>query len=450
MGYILFMIIGTGAGIFIWKADSSFFAKIPLASKYKEALIYIVSDKNFEKEKAKLWKKNILLFLSCFILAALLAGILEFSAEKKEIFLKEVKRPEVGEGELIYSLEAVIEGKIQGLDIELLEREPTKEEAEKVFKQTYFILKERILGKNQVLNQIEYNVELPEYVEETGCTVYWSSDNTERVSTSGEVKREGIKETTFVKLLAECSYGEYCESYEFDVGLLPIQYTEEEELIYHLEEKIREEEKDQRKESVFQLPEKIEEKEVIYQKPSTSQSFLFFFLGIVIAVLSIIKRNEEILKQSKEKERCLLKEYPEIISKMTLLIGAGMTIRKAWEKIVFDYQKRGIYHSAYEEMKITYYQIESGLPEGKAYQIFGKRCRMHRYRKLGNMLEQNIRKGTAGLLEELKQEVQEALEDRKALAFRMGEEASTKLLMPMILLLGVVLIICIAPALMTF
>lgn len=75
---------------------------------------------------------------------------------------------------------------------------------------------------------------------------------------------------------------------------------------------------------------------------------------------------------------------------------------------------------------------------------------MHRYRKLGNMLEQNIRKGTAGLLEELKQEVQEALEDRKALAFRMGEEASTKLLMPMILLLGIVLIICIAPALMTF
>lgn len=119
-------------------------------------------------------------------------------------------------------------------------------------------------------------------------------------------------------------------------------------------------------------------------------------------------------------------------------------------KKVFDYQKRGIYHSAYEEMKITYYQIESGLPEGKAYQIFGKRCRMHRYRKLGNMLEQNIRKGTAGLLEELKQEVQEALGDRKALTFRMGEEASTKLLMPMILLLGIVLIICIAPALMTF
>ena len=378
-----------------------------------------------------MWRRNILLFLFLFLLVSLFTSFLTFTRGKEEIFLKEVKRPEVGSGEEEYSLEAVINGKKQILSFEVSEREPTKEEAEEVFKQTYFLLKDRILGRNQALDQIEYDMELMEYMEETGCVVYWTSDNTERVSMNGEVKREGIKEPVLVRLFAECSYGGYSETYEFDVILFPIFYM-------------------QRTESILKLPDEIRGKEVVYQKIDSDKSFIFFLLGIGIAVLCVIKENQKILKQAKEKEICLVKEYPEIISKLVLLIGAGMTTRKAWEKIVLDYQRQEEYNSAYEEMKITYYQIESGLSEGKAYQIFGKRCRVHRYRKLGNMLEQNIRKGTAGLLEELRGEVQEALEDRKALALRMGEEAGTKLLIPMIVLLGVVLIICIAPAWMTF
>lgn len=397
-----------------------------------------------------MWRRNILLFLFLFLVADLLTGFLTFTKAKEDIFLKEVKRPEVGNGEEEYSLEAVIDGKKQILRFEVSEREPTKEEAEEIFKQTYFLLKDQILGENQALDQIEYDMEFIEYVEETGCVVYWTSDNTERVSMNGEVKREGIKEPVLVRLFAECNYGEYSETYEFDVILFPISYTEEEKILYQLKEEIKDREKEQRTESILKLPEQIQGKGVFYQKIDSDKSFILFLLGIIIAVLCVIKENQKILKQAKEKEMCLIKEYPEIISKLVLLIGAGMTTRKAWEKIVLDYQRQGEYNSAYEEMKITYYQIESGFSEGKAYQIFGKRCRVHRYRKLGNMLEQNIKKGAAGLLEELRGEVQEALEDRKALALRMGEEAGTKLLIPMVILLGVVLMICIAPAWMTF
>ncbi len=397
-----------------------------------------------------MWRRNILLFLFLFLVADLLTGFLTFTKAKEDIFLKEVKRPEVGNGEEEYSLEAVIDGKKQILRFEVSEREPTKEEAEEIFKQTYFLLKDQILGENQALDQIEYDMEFIEYVEETGCVVYWTSDNTERVSMNGEVKREGIKEPVLVRLFAECNYGEYSETYEFDVILFPISYTEEEKILYQLKEEIKDREKEQRTESILKLPEQIQGKGVFYQKIDSDKSFILFLLGIIIAVLCVIKENQKILKQAKEKEMCLIKEYPEIISKLVLLIGAGMTTRKAWEKIVLDYQRQGEYNSAYEEMKITYYQIESGFSEGKAYQIFGKRCRVHRYRKLGNMLEQNIRKGAVGLLEELRGEVQEALEDRKALALRMGEEAGTKLLIPIVILLGVVLMICIAPAWMTF
>ena len=33
-------------------------------------------------------------------------------------------------------------------------------------------------------------------------------------------------------------------------------------------------------------------------------------------------------------------DYSELIAKLTLLLGAGMTIRKAWQKMVDDYLKK--------------------------------------------------------------------------------------------------------------
>ena len=64
-------------------------------------------------------------------------------------------------------------------------------------------------------------------------------------------------------------------------------------------------------------------------------------------------------------------------------------------------------------------------------------------------MSQNLRKGTKGLSELLKLESIQAFEELKARAKRLGEEAGTKLLLPMFLMLVVVLIIVIVPAFLT-
>ena len=65
------------------------------------------------------------------------------------------------------------------------------------------------------------------------------------------------------------------------------------------------------------------------------------------------------------------------------------------------------------------------------------------------MLEQNLTKGTKGMKELLAQEVADAFEERKRLARKKGEEASTKMLIPMIMMLAVVIVIVAVPALMS-
>ena len=91
-------------------------------------------------------------------------------------------------------------------------------------------------------------------------------------------------------------------------------------------------------------------------------------------------------------------------------------------------------------------RIAMGVSESDAYAAFGRACRTHAYIKLGNLMSQNVRKGGEYFMQMLREEVGEAFAQRR----KRGEEAGTKLLLPMIMMLGIVLIIIVVPAFMSF
>lgn len=101
---------------------------------------------------------------------------------------------------------------------------------------------------------------------------------------------------------------------------------------------------------------------------------------------------------------------------------------------------------AYEEIVFTCQEMENGVSEQEAYQRMGMRMGTGAYRSLAVLLTQNLKKGSKGLLELLKQESQEAFEERRRQAKTTGEKASTKLLLPMGMMLAVVLVILTVPA----
>ena len=103
----------------------------------------------------------------------------------------------------------------------------------------------------------------------------------------------------------------------------------------------------------------------------------------------------------------------------------------------------------YEEMQTTLHEMQSGISEAEAYERFGKRCGLTAYMKFGALLSQNLRKGSKGLGDMLRMEAIEAFERRKSMARRLGEEAGSKLLAPMLGMLAVVLIMVMVPAFMT-
>lgn len=103
----------------------------------------------------------------------------------------------------------------------------------------------------------------------------------------------------------------------------------------------------------------------------------------------------------------------------------------------------------YEEMRYTMNELKNGRPENECYEAFGRRCESPVYRKFGMLLSQNLRKGTKGLTNLLQREAQEAFEERKNMAKKLGEEAGTKLMIPLFLMLAVVFVIVTVPAFLT-
>lgn len=338
----------------------------------------------------------------------------------------------------------------QTITVTVSPRVYTREEADAVFYEAMESMEARICGKNESLQAVSQNLNLPSYLSEYGVRVRWHSSEPELLSSAGTVEAE-IKRPQEVVLQAELSAGEYQADFQFPVTLVPESLTAEEQKRKQFAEELARLDGQQKYAEYLELPGKYQGKALSYRNAEKPNYVIIPFLGILIAALLLMQEESKQRELAKKREQQLLLDYAEVVSKLQVLVGAGMTVRNAWGRMVQDYAAVAGKHirPAYEEMRQTYYQMENGTAEGAAYREFGRRCRLQPYLKLSSILEQNRKTGTKNLRELLRTEVEDAFELRKNLARKMGEEAGTKLLVPLFLLLFVVMIFIMVPAMMT-
>jgi len=140
-------------------------------------------------------------------------------------------------------------------------------------------------------------------------------------------------------------------------------------------------------------------------------------------------------------------EFPEFVDKLTLLVNAGMTVSRAWEKIINESRSESI---LYREMRMALAEIQAGIPEAAAYEEFGRRCKVKEIIKFVSVVVINIKKGGAEIVPTLKMQGAECWEMRKSAAKQMGEEASTKILFPLIIMFVGIILIVATPAVLSF
>lgn len=167
--------------------------------------------------------------------------------------------------------------------------------------------------------------------------------------------------------------------------------------------------------------------------------------GSIILSAAFFLTDKELDEKIKKRRTSIQLDFPDFINKLTLLVNAGMTISRAWEKIVLDNKKEAPLH---KELKTVLVDIQAGKSELQAYEDFAKRCRISQVTKFVSIVIQNIRKGNSELVPILRLQASECWEMRKNTAKKLGEEASTKMLLPMLIMFVAILIIVGIPAIL--
>ncbi len=153
--------------------------------------------------------------------------------------------------------------------------------------------------------------------------------------------------------------------------------------------------------------------------------------------------DRELFEKVKKRRMELKRDFPDFVNKLALLVNAGMLVTKAWEKAAAEGKQDS---PLYRELRLSVLDIKSGSTEYKAYEDFAKRCRIPEISRFVSLILQNIRKGNSELVPIMRLYANECWEMRKNLARKYGEEASTRLILPMMLMFVAILLIVGTPA----
>ena len=368
-----------------------------------------------------------------------------------------IERPDYKDGSKSLELDVYMQGSNQPstVEFEISPRKYTQEEAIQVFDEIYNILPDIIKADNESLENVSSNLNLVDSIDGYMVKLEWFSSEYELIDYNGQVNTQFLTlnsmEKCDVELTVKMSSDEYLAENILNVTVTKGLLSDEQIKQDIITQSLINSENEQKNSENVNLPKSIEGQGVSYSyKKEKTSPFIAVLLGIIGVVAVLLSDKEQKAKEQAQRKIQLQYDYSELVSKLTLLIGAGMTIRGAWERITKDYIASKQKKIAYEEMLISQAQLDNGISEAIVYENFGRRCNTKEYLKLGMLLEQNVKKGTKDLLKLLEQETLTAFEEHKGMARKKGEEAGTKLLIPMIIMLMIVMVIVMIPALMSF
>jgi len=203
--------------------------------------------------------------------------------------------------------------------------------------------------------------------------------------------------------------------------------------------------------SVVTLPTRLEDGTKLTWQQSQNNRLPALLLSLFCAFVYIyMNRFSALKKQKREAKESILRELPEFINKLILLLNAGLVMTTAFSKIMEDfnrveYKKESYFYiqlnEIYRSMEVANASLTYGLRE------FAVRSNLREFMRLSNIISDNLDKG-AGLVEKLQNEAELLWFSRKKLAEEKGRIAETKLTLPLMILLLVLVMITVAPAMM--
>lgn len=343
----------------------------------------------------------------------------------------------------------------------------TKEEQKKKMGEAAAYIGKHIQGENESLSHVVDSLNVTLDHEQFPFDLEVRPDDYSLLDEEGNVRNEeswlleeGYDKSDFEKGIKTgvtilLWYGEEKTEQYYELVIYPKEKNSMEKKLLNAAEQIKRTEQNTIYEEGFVIPVSMDGVEIIEAEKKGISPVNVLLFAILVCGLLLLREQEEKKRQKQNRLDRLLRCYPWFVNEMVLMLGAGMQVKNIFFLLIKDYEaeqkrKKDDREPLIEELMTARQSLNMGIPEQQVYYQLGRRLKLSCYIKLMTLLEQNVKRGTKGLADYFEQEEAQALEERKNLAKRYGEEAGTKLLGPMMVVLFVIMLIIMIPAFMSF
>lgn len=340
----------------------------------------------------------------------------------------------------------------QTVELMVSAREYEEPQIEQMHQEAEQYLQQVIAGQNESLQKVTQNLFFPETLPGYGSSISWSTDAPWYIAADGTVRNEQLAEAERVTVTAELTYGAEVRYFTAEVMVYPREYTPQEKELQEIRGELQRQEAASRKAECFFLPDMVSGHILKQEKQSGFGAGSFLVLVAVVIPLFLYAGylNDIDIRRKKRKEQaesC----YTQFVTKLSLLMAAGISVRQAFSRLAEEYVTRqGTEHILAQELTVVRQELENGYSESVVYENFGRRMGVLSYQRMASLLTQNVSRGVQGMRSMLVQEAKEVMAQDRADIKVKGEQAGTKLLVPMMGLLVLVFAVLLVPAFWSF
>ncbi|MEO2260547.1 type II secretion system F family protein [Paenibacillus amylolyticus] len=168
--------------------------------------------------------------------------------------------------------------------------------------------------------------------------------------------------------------------------------------------------------------------------------------GLALGAALPFALYKDINTKVQRRDQDILMELPELLNRIVLLVGAGETVQRAIVHCVTSQGERN--HPLYNELRKTVGDWNNGYSFQQSFEQFSRRCGVQEVTIFTTTVLLNFRRGGGDFVLALRDLSHVLWEKRKAVSRAKGEQASSKLVFPMVLIFFTIVVMIGAPAFM--
>ncbi|MCL2492621.1 MAG: type II secretion system F family protein [Clostridiales bacterium] len=338
----------------------------------------------------------------------------------------------------------------EDVTIGVLPKEASPEEAGRALEELSRRLPAEILGENASPDAVQHGLSLPDTDAVSGAEIHWESSDESVIGADGRVNPLGHT-GEIVRLSAYLRLGEAWKDFSIAlrIGPPPKGYDITAALRARIADAVKAASRSNAGDSLSLPAEAGDGVTLAWSAPGPKGHLPEVAIILLLLGVCFRLRYRALERRIAAARREIERDFPDFIGKLGLLLGAGLVITSAIDRIADDYityRRASGKRQLYEELVFMRERMRAaGTALVYEFSDIARRSGSRELLRFSSILADNIDKGSA-LAEKLDQESGALWDSRKRRLEKDGRVAETKLIFPMVLQIFVIILVTVAPA----